>query len=114
MTQLDSQLLIRQFIAGDPVAIAGLLDRAETSTEPTVLVAAALISGTPDGLAHALRLATSSRDRQLIGIASAHLAGDRSLVDALVREHLLDHPDNILAAWIAGADQRSDTPREIR
>jgi hypothetical protein len=40
--------------------------------------------------------------------------GDAVLLDALVRDHLADHPDNILAAWIAAkhtppADQPAPT-----
>ena len=38
-----------------------------------------------------------------VGIAAAHLRGERELVDALARDHLVDHPDNVLVAWIAGA-----------
>ena len=36
-----------------------------------------------------------------MAIARAHLAGDADLLDALVRDHLVDHPDSRLAAWIA-------------
>ena len=36
-----------------------------------------------------------------MAIARAHLAGDADLLDALVRDHLVDHPDSLLAAWIA-------------
>ena len=38
--------------------------------------------------------------------AAAHLAHDEDLLDALVRDHLADHPDSILAAWIATQHQR--------
>ena len=48
-------------------------------------------------------LAATTRDRQLVAIATAHLRGERELVDALARDHLVDHPDNVLVAWIAGA-----------
>ena len=34
---------------------------------------------------------------------AAHLRGDHDLVDALAREHLADHPDSVLVAWIAAA-----------
>jgi hypothetical protein len=43
----------------------------------------------------------TTRDRQLIAVAAAHLADNPELLDALVRDHLSDHPDNLLAAWIA-------------
>ncbi len=52
-------------------------------------------------------LAVTTRDRQLVAIASAHLRGERELVDALARDHLVDHPDNVLVAWIAGASRRA-------
>jgi hypothetical protein len=38
-----------------------------------------------------------------VAIATAHLRGHRDLVDALARDHLVDHPDNVLVAWIAAA-----------
>ena len=72
------------------------------------LVAAALFA--PDGaalMARAGELAVTTRDRQLVAIASAHLRGERELVDALARDHLVDHPDNVLVAWIAGASRRA-------
>ena len=47
-------------------------------------------------------MAATTRDRQLVVIATAHLRGERDLVDALARDHLVDHPDNVLVAWIAG------------
>jgi hypothetical protein len=83
--------LFRQLAAGDAVGL---------------LVARALFAS--DGEAHmacAARTATTTRDRQLVAIANAHLRGDRDLVDALSREHLVDHPDNVLVAWIAGASR---------
>jgi hypothetical protein len=42
--------------------------------------------------------------------AAAHLRGEHELVDALARDHLVDHPDNVLVAWIAGASQ---PPKEL-
>ena len=53
--------------------------------------------------ARANAAATTSRERQLVAIAAAHLRGEPELVDALARDHLVDHPDNVLVAWIAGA-----------
>ena len=43
-----------------------------------------------------------------MAIATAHLRGERDLVDALARDHLVDHPDNVLVAWIAGASHQPD------
>jgi hypothetical protein len=102
MTQPDTEL-IRRLISGDAAATAGIVDRARASDEPGVLVAAALVDpAAPDLLARAAELAASTRDRQLVAIAAAHLAGDSDRVDALARDHLVDHPDNLLVAWIAG------------
>jgi hypothetical protein len=71
------------------------------------LVAAAVFTPARDCLmATAGRLATTTRDRQLVAIAGAHLRGDRDLVDVLASDHLADHPDNVLVAWIAGATNK--------
>jgi hypothetical protein len=39
-------------------------------------------------------------------VADAHLRGDGDRLDVLVRDHLADHPDNLLASWIAGRQLR--------
>jgi hypothetical protein len=67
---------------------------------------AALLAAEAAGADRALALATSSRDRQVAAIAGAHLRGERWRVDALAREHLVDHPDSVLVAWIAGGAGR--------
>jgi hypothetical protein len=86
--------LIHHLVAGDPVA---------------TLVAAALVGPDANGrMAEAAVLAATTRDRQLVAIAAAHLRGERDLVDALARDHLVDHPDNVLVAWIAGATPRKE------
>lgn len=105
--------LLHQLVVGDTAAIAAIVGESRTSEEPMILVAAALFAaaGRDELLAHARALATSTRDRQLVAIATAHLDGEPHLVDALARDHLVDHPDNVLVAWIAGASQRSATPR---
>jgi hypothetical protein len=55
-------------------------------------------------LTRATELASTARDRQLIVIAAAHLDGDTERVDALARDHLADHPDSLLVAWIAATN----------
>jgi hypothetical protein len=103
----DIQLVIRRLIAGDAAARARLQLLARTARAPTVLVAAALVSHDSDELlARAAATATTTRDRQLVAITAAHLAHDEDRLDALVRDHLADHPDSILAAWIATQHQR--------
>jgi hypothetical protein len=107
----DLHLLVRQLIAGDTEARAQLQALARAGDSPTVLVAAALVSHDGDELlGRAAAAATTTRDRQLVAIAAAHLAQDEALLDALVRDHLADHPDSILAAWIAAQHPRPGRP----
>ena len=100
------QELFRQLAIGDDAALAAIIEASQTSDDPTLLVAASLFA--PDGddlLARAERRASTARERQLVAIAVAHRRGDRDRVDALARDHLVDHPDNVLVAWIADASQ---------
>jgi hypothetical protein len=94
--------LLYRLVSGDVAAIATVVEASRTSEDPLLLVAAALVADDADGLlARAERLASTTRDRQLVAIAAAHRRGARELVDALARDHLVDHPDNVLVAWIA-------------
>jgi len=106
----DIHHLVRRLIAGDAEARARIQALASSGGSPTVLVAAALVSRDSELLARAAAAATTTRDRQLVAIAAAHLAHDEDLLDALVRDHLADHPDSILAAWIAGQHPRPGRP----
>ncbi|MDX6649446.1 MAG: hypothetical protein QOJ97_1397 [Solirubrobacteraceae bacterium] len=102
------ELLIHQLAVGDAAAIAAIVEASRDSDDPMILVAAALFAPDEDGLlARAAGRATTTRERQLVAIAGAHLRGERDLVDALARDHLVDHPDNVLVAWIAGASHRT-------
>jgi len=97
-------------MVGDAATIAAIVEASRASDDPVVLVAAALFAHDGDGLmARAGNRAATTRDRQLVAIATAHLRGDRDLVDALARDHLVDHPDSVLVAWIAGASHRTTT-----
>src|SRR3954468_337978 len=94
--------LIRTFLAGSAGATDALLRAAGTSRDPAVLVAAGLVApGRPELLARAAAVATSTRDRQLVAVASAHLRGDHERALLLARDHLADHPDAVLVAHIA-------------
>ena len=97
----DIGALIRRLIGGDDRARADILELAETGDSPTLLVAAALLEPSGGFLERAAGHATSTRDRQLVAIAAAHLGGDEERLVAFVRDHLAEHPDNILVAWIA-------------
>jgi hypothetical protein len=92
---------IRLLIAGDPAAV---VTAAPDSRDPAVLAAAALVC-----LDRARRYATTTRDRQLVAITAAHLAGETDRVDALAREHLADHPGSLFISWLAGFGR---TPRK--
>jgi hypothetical protein len=113
MPATHAEQLIHQLVVGDADAIGVIVDASRNSDDPMILVAAALFA--PDGddlVARAGGVAATTRDRQLVAIASAHLNGDRDFVDALARDHLVDHPDSVLVAWIAAASNRSDTPSD--
>jgi hypothetical protein len=98
----DNTTLLHRLIGDHPDAPAEILDRATDSTSTPLLVAAALLATDLELLTRAAQLATTTRDRQLVTLADAHLRGNADLLDALVRDHLSEHPDNLLAAWIAG------------
>lgn len=108
MTNEDDALLNR-LIGGDPDASAEILAVASGSTSPALLVAAALLGRDVELLSRAARNAISTRDRQLVAVAAAHLTGNADVFDVLVRDHLSEHPDNLLAAWIAGIKIRPNT-----
>jgi hypothetical protein len=100
MTPTEIDRLIHRFVGGDATGIAA---GAEHTEEPALLVAAVLLDPARPGLLiRAAAAAKTTRDRQLVAIAGAHLAGDVDRVHTLAREHLADHPDNVLVAWIAG------------
>jgi hypothetical protein len=105
--------LIHRLAVGDATAVAAIVDASRTSDDAMVLVAAALFAADGDRLlARAEGVAATTRDRQLVAIAGAHLRGERDLVDALARDHLVDHPDSVLVAWIAGASRAPSTTKE--
>ena len=115
MPPTHPEQLLHQLVVGDAAAIAAIVEASRTSDDPMILVAAALFAPDGDGLmARAGGMAATTRDRQLVAIATAHLRGERDLVDALARDHLVDHPDNVLVAWIAGASHRPRHPPRTR
>src|SRR4051794_26046973 len=104
---------LNQLMAGEAAAIVAIVAESRPSRDPVVLVAAALAAPADSAalLARASASAATTSDRQLVAIATAHLGGERDLVDALARDHLVDHPDSVLVAWIAGESQRRTTPK---
>jgi hypothetical protein len=106
--------IVRHAIGGDAVAVEWIATHAGTSDHALVLVMAAVLTRDPGPLDQARVLATTSRHRQIVEIASAHLAGRREQVDALARDHLVDHPDSLLVAWIAAGAVVSVAPHDGR
>jgi len=84
MTRGDTETLICQLISGDPTEAAKVLEQATG-------------------------LAGTTRERQLIAIAAAHLAGDTDRAGLLARDHLVDFPDSAFAAWVAAAQHTTPT-----
>jgi hypothetical protein len=106
MGDADRRELIRQLILEmtDDEAHVG----SEASRELTVAVAAALLAVSSDELlVDAELLASSTQDRQFVAIAAAFVAGDHDRVDALARDHLLDHPSRPVLGWIVDHSRRA-------
>src|SRR5689334_8964972 len=93
---------------GDSLAAAAVVARAHDSDDVILAVAAAVFSDDHDLLTRAQKLARTSSERQLTAIAAAHLAGDARRVRELARDHLADHPDSVLAAWISARSVHSE------
>lgn len=107
MTDDGVDRVVRRAIGGDDRAVAWIEAQTDAATDPEVLVVGALLTDEPARLDQALAVASTSRERQLIAIARAHLDGQRDLVDALARDHLVDHPDGYVVAWIASMSDRN-------
>jgi hypothetical protein len=101
--QHDEQALLRRLVGGD-VEAARRVAAATDSRSVAVLAAAAVVTGSVAPLERAAALATSTRDRQLVALAEARLTSDGDVFDALVRDHLADYPDQLLAAWMAARE----------
>ncbi len=109
----DPNDVIHLLAVGDPAAVAEIIANASASGDVTTLVAAALLAPEPaELLVRAAALANTTRDRQVLAIATAHLAGDTDLVDALARDHLTDHPTSVLVGWITTKTNQRTTNRK--
>ena len=114
MTDDSVDTVIRQAIGGDPGATSWIVAQADDSTSALMITMAALLERLPTRLDRALTIALTSRDRQVVEIARAHLDGRGELVDALARDHLVDYPDSLIVAWIASdavERSRGESPR---
>jgi hypothetical protein len=93
--------MVRRAMGGDDDAAAWIAAQVSTTDRAIVLVMAALLAHDPALLDGGRALAVTSRDRQIVEIARAQLQGRVEQVDALARDHLVDHPDSLLVAWVA-------------
>jgi hypothetical protein len=109
MTDEGEDNSIRRAIGGDLAAISWIVAQADTIDDAVVITMAALLERHPHRLDRARDVAATSRDRQVVAIARAHLDDESELVDALARDHLVDYPDSLIVSWIA-----SDALREAR
>ena len=102
--------LIRSLLGGGPTDDLEAAVTAHGST--AALVALAVRAGDPSLLEAAGRSASTRRDRQLVVLAATHLAADHERFEALVRDHLVEHPDHVVAAWLAAVhhEQSTDQP----
>ncbi len=112
MTDEHSGAVIRRAIGGDAGAITAILASADRTDDPLVAAMAALLERDPACLTRAQALAVTSRDRQVVAISLAHLSGDRELVDALARDHLVSFPDSLIVSWIASTPSEWHVPPE--
>jgi hypothetical protein len=97
----ESDAMVRSAIGGDAGAKSWVVTHAHTIDDAVLIAMAALLERLPEQLDRASALAATSRDRQVVAIARAHLQEERELVDALTRDHLVDYPDSLIVAWIA-------------
>jgi len=110
MDSTSTDQLVRRLIAEDATAIGVLVERAGTTDDPAVLTAAALVvPAWRPLLARAAAAAGTSRDRQLVVIATAYLSGDAPRAVLLARDHLAEYPASLLAAYIAAAAAEPET-----
>ena len=96
-----SEATIRRAIGGSSKAVEWLRAHASTTDDPQMVVMAGVLDGRADRLDRAEAIASTVRDRQIVAIARAYQVGNVRLVDALARDHLVDHPDSLIVAWIA-------------
>ncbi len=105
--------VIHQLVVGGAAAIAEIIEQAHTTDDVTTIVAAVLFAAAPgDLLDRAAAVATTTRDRQVVAIAVAHVAGDADRVDTLARDHLVEHPASVLVAWIIASSHPQSPTRK--
>jgi hypothetical protein len=86
-----------------------LLRRILTGDDPAVLVAVALAAAERP-LERAAALAVDARARRTVAVALAYLAGDPDRALLLARDHLADHPADLLVAHVAARLEGTPQP----
>ncbi len=114
MPTTDPQQLLHQLAVGEPAYVTALVEEFRSSDDATTVAVVALFApGADDLLRRARGLAQTTRERQIVTIAAAHLRGAHELVNALARDHLTDHPDSVVVAWIAARPHPSPTTQGV-
>lgn len=101
MHEHDVDATIRRAIGGDQRASDAVLLAAASTDDARLLAVAAILTSRQDLIDRARASASTTRDRQMVAIGATHLAGDAELVRLLARDHLSEHPDSLIVAWIA-------------
>jgi predicted neutral ceramidase superfamily lipid hydrolase len=104
----DAKNTIQSVAIGDTLAAAAIVEHAHGSDDVILLVAAAVFAHDHDLLVRAQNLAQTTSERQLVAIAAAHLSDDAQRVRELARDHLADHPDSVLVAWISARSGQAE------
>lgn len=106
MTDERVDATIRRAIGGDEATVASVVGDVMNTGDARLVALAALLASRSDWLLRAHGLAATARDRQIVAISASHLAGEHDLVQMLARDHLVDHPDSLIVAWIASGPGR--------
>src|SRR5262245_1494264 len=101
MPEDQMEAMIRRAIGGDSEAIDAVLLGATESNDARIVAMAGVLASRPDWIERAERLAVTNRDRQMVAVSACHVSGDHGLAQLLARDHLSDHPDSLIVAWIA-------------
>ena len=96
-------LAIGRLIGGDPLAATIVRSVAAANPKSFEAQAGRVVVDQQLELARRARtLAHTRRQRQHIAIIEVWLSGDIDLVRLLVREHLVEFPDDLLLSWLSG------------
>jgi hypothetical protein len=107
----EPRTVLECLVIGDTLAASEIVEHAKGSDDVVLLVATSVFARDRQLLRRAERLAQTTSHRHLVAIAAAHLADDTERVRELARDHLADHPESVLVAWITARSDRSEQQR---